>query len=466
VEAAFMCASMAPRPGAGEAMATEPACTAAGLQPRVMVVIVPAGLLPAREMCSRAGIFLVEARWAWWGPLLVLFLFVAPSHAAWEVRLIPQITAAAEYNDNVTNVIKQGRQVEDLSLTTTPALTWSFDRQDLRFDGRSGLTVERFLDHGDLDGEDWGHRVGATWRLDERWSLSASEDWRQSRNLDDFIAAGEIVQQRERRTTNDARAAITWLPTERTQASLSYTNYNSQSERTANSDYLLHAVGLNASLQATERLDLFTGGNFQDYDFNPIAGSRTRFFTRNYSGFLGGGYRLSERLSTHVQVGARRTKQTTRGIALDATTFPLTFTELEGTSTSTGTTFDLSATYQLARGQIEARASQDLTATAGAEGTVERRSFRLHASDWFAPDWEWTALFSYTKNQSDTGQSDVVERDSRGTYVVLGLHYRINDYLDATAQLRRSDYRDNAVDTETARNAAVLTITGRWPTTL
>ena len=51
--------------------------------------------------------------------------------------------------------------------------------------------------------------------------------------------------------------------------------------------------------------------------------------------------------------------------------------------------------------------------------------------------------------------------------MAAGLRYRINDYLDVNAQLRRSNYRNKysgAVrNTETERNAALLTITGRWP---
>jgi hypothetical protein len=396
------------------------------------------------------------------GPLVVLLLFVAGGEAAWEIRLVPEVALGAEYSDNVTYASKQGQQIDDLSFVATPALTWSADRQDFRLDGRSDLRVERFLEQSNLDGEDWGHRLGATWRLNERWTLSTNEDWRQSRNLDDFIAAGEIVVQRERRTTNEARAAVTWLPTERTQASLAYTNYDSQSDDPANTDYLLHMAALSASLQATEKLGLFAGANVQDYDFSPRSGSATRFFTRNYGLFLGGGYQLTERLSANVQVGGRLTEQTVRGLALDVTTFPVTLTEVEDTTSNTGETFDLSATYQLERGRIEVHASQDLSATAGAEGTVERRSFGLNASDWFAPDWQWNVAISYTENQSDTGLA-ATERDTSGLAATAGLHHRINDYLDARLQVRRLDFQDDARATDVERHTVVLTVTGRWP---
>jgi len=444
-------------------VATDSVVAPTALQPRVVVVIVPVRSPATRGTCAPSAITPLAACWLLCGPLVVLLLFVAGGEAAWEVRLVPEVALGAEYSDNVTYATKQGQQIDDLSFVATPALTWSADRQDFRLDGRSDLRAERFLEQSNLDGEDWGHRLGATWRLNERWTLSANEDWRQSRNLDDFIAAGEIVVQRERRTTNEARAAVTWLPTEHTQASLSYTNYNSQSEHPANTDYLLHAVTVSLSLQATEKLGLFTGANVQDYDFNPSPSSATRFFTRNYGLFLGGGYQLTERLSTNMQIGGRLTEQTVRGLALDVTTFPVTLTEVEDTTSNTGETFDLSATYQLERGRIEVHASQDLSATAGAEGTVERRSLGLSTSNWVASDWQWNTGLTYTENKSDAAQTGFVSRDSSGTYLTLGLRYRINDYLDASAQLRRSDYRDASLDTETERNAVVFTVTGRWP---
>jgi len=322
---------------------------------RVVVVIVP---LPPAAIPHGAP--QVAARWLACGPLLVLFLFVAPSDAAWEVRLTPEVSAATEYSDNVTSASKQAEALDDLSLAVTPALTWSADRQDFRLDGRSDLRAERFLENGNLDGEDWGHRLGATWRLNERWSLAAHEEWRQRRNLDELIEAGEIVVERQRLTTNEAGATLTWQPTERTRADLAYTNYDSQSEVLANTDYLLHMAGLTASLQATEQLGLFTGANFQDYDFSPTPGdpARRRFFTRNYAAFAGAGYQFSERLDARLQVGARYTEQTTRALAIDATTFPIGFVELEDTATSTNGTFSGSATYALESGAITLNATR------------------------------------------------------------------------------------------------------------
>lgn len=445
-------------------MATDSVVAPTALQPRVVVVIVPVRSPATRGTCAPSAVTPLAACWLLCGPLLVLFVFVAPSDAAWEVRLVPEVSAATEYSDNVTSASKQAEALDDLSLAATPALTWSADRQDFRLDGRSDLRAERFLENGNLDGEDWHHRLGATWRLNERWSLAASEEWRQSRSLDDLIEAGEIVVQRERRTTNEARAAVTWLPTERTQASLAYTNYDSQSDDPANTDYLLHMVALSASLQATERLGLFAGANFQDYDFSPTPGdpARRRFFTRNYAAFAGAGYQFTERLDARLQVGARYTEQTTRAVAIDATTFPIGFTEIESTSDSVNGTFSGTATYALETGSIHLSASQDLTATAGAEGTVERRIFGLFANDWFAADWQWTGGVTYSTNQSDTGLA-ASERDTTSRSLTAGLRHRLNDYWDAALTLRRTDFQDDALDTETERNAVVLAITGRWP---
>lgn len=444
----------------GQSMGCEP--PPVGLAPaRVVVVIVPQPPIAASHDAP-----CVAARWLACGPLLVLFLFVARGDAAWEVRLTPQLSLATEYSDNVTYASNNGDQRSDLSLAATPALGWSLDRIDLRLDGRSDLRVERFLDNGDLDGADWHHRLGATWRLNERWTLAASDDWRETRNLDDLIDAGAIVVQRELRTTNEATATLTGTLTERTSLNLSYTNYNSQSEDPTNTDYLVHMAAVNATLQATEQLGLQAGANFQDYDFNPIPGdpARRRFFTRNYAVFAGANYRLSERLDARLQVGARYTEQTTRGLALDATAFPVGFVEIEATSDGVNGTFSGSATYALDRGAITLSASQDLTATTGAEGTVERRSFGLNANDWFAPDWQWSAGVLYSTNQTDTGLA-TTERDTHSLSAVAGLRYRINDYLDADLRVRRFDSQDDARGSDVERQTVVLTVTGRWPTT-
>ena len=93
---------------------------------------------------------------------------------------------------------------------------------------------------------------------------------------------------------------------------------------------------------------------------------------------------------------------------------------------------------------------------------MERRSLGLFANDWFAADWQWTAGVTYSTNQSDTGLA-ASERDTTSRSLTAGLRHRINDYWDASLTVRRTDYRDDALDTETERNAVLLSLTGRWP---
>jgi hypothetical protein len=434
----------------------------AALQPRVIVVIVPVRLRATGGRDVRRGVSPWAVRCLFSGPFLVMLLFVAESDGAWQVRTVPGVTLGAEYSDNVT--ASAGDKIEDAVLVATPSLSWRLDREDLRFEGRSALRVERYLDNGDLDGEDPSHRLGATWRLNERWTLSASDEWRESRNLDDLIEAGEIVVQRELRTTNEAQATLTWLATERATLSVTYTNYNSQSDDPSNSDYLLHSVSINGSLGLTERLGFFAGANVQDYDFSPSLGdpARRRTFTRNYAVSGGAGYQFSERLEAQLQLGARHTEQTTRAVALDVTTFPIGFVEIEETSGSVNGTFSGRATYALERGSISFSASQDLTATAGAEGTVERRTFALNARNGFAADWEWSAGVTSSSNKTDTGLA-ATERDTRSLSYRVGLSYHINDYLDAQFRVRRLDFQDDARTTDVERHSALVTLTARWP---
>jgi hypothetical protein len=111
------------------------------------------------------------------------------------------------------------------------------------------------------------------------------------------------------------------------------------------------------------------------------------------------------------------------------------------------------------------RASRDsfsLGGTAGPERTVERRSFGLSANDGFAAGWQWTASATCTTNATDTGLA-TPERDTTCRSVTTGLSYRINDYLHATLQLRRSDANEDDIHTDIERGAVVVGVTGRWP---
>ncbi len=394
-------------------------------------------------------------------PLFVLLL-AADAAAAWRVELTPGVRVATEVSDNVTFADKDRDAVNDIFLTVEPALDWTLDRGDLRLAGRSRERIERFMENDQLDGNDPGHRVTLTWQPTEQWTVELREDFQRTRNLDEAVAAGGIVVERERRTTNDAGATLTYRPTEQVTVSAAYTNYNSQSADPRNTDYLLHMGQVTGSYQWTEQLGFSLGANIQDYDFNPFPGSRARFFTRNYGLFLGAGYRVNERLQLSVQLGERLTEQTTRFPALDATTFPPRFTEEQDTSSNLANTFSLAATYRLERGSITLDGSQDLTATAGAGGTVERRSLRLAADRWITPDWKVGGSVSYSTNKSDTLQAGIISRDSRSLSGSANLTYRFNDEWSGGLALRRLQYRDTAIGTEVVRNSAVVTVTARW----
>ena len=385
------------------------------------------------------------------------------AEAAWRVQLTPEVRIATEVSDNVTFADKDRDAVNDVFVTLEPALDWSLDRGDLRLEGRSRERFERFVENDQLDGNDPGHRVTLTWQPVEQWTVEVREDFERTRNLDDVIAAGGIVVERERRTTNDAGATLTFRPTEQVTLSAAYTNYNSQSANPNNTDYLLHMGQLTGSYQWTEQLGFSLGANIQDYDFSPFPGSRSRFFTRNYGLFLGTGYQVNERLSLSVQLGERLTEQTSRFPVVDATTFPPRLREEQDTTSNLANTFSLSATYQLERGAITLDGSQDLTATAGAEGTVERRSLRLAAYRWLTADWQLRGAASYATNKSDAQQVGFVSRDSRSLSGNVDLTYRFNDEWSGGLSLRRLQYRDTAIHTEVVRNAAVVTLTARWP---
>ncbi len=393
----------------------------------------------------------------------LLALTPGQGEAAWRVQLTPQVRVATEYSDNVTFADRDQKSISDLSLSVEPALEWSLDRGDLRLQGRSRERFERFLDNSDLNGNDPGHRVTLTWQPTERWTLEVHEDFARTRRLDDAIAAGEIVVQRERRTTNDAGATLTFRPTERVTLSAAYTNYNSQSSDPANTDYLLQMGQVTGSVQLTEQLGVSLGASVQDYDFNPFPGSRVRFFTRNYGLFLGTGYQVNERLQLSLQLGERLTEQTTRFPVVDTTTFPPRLVASQDTSSNLANTFTLSATYRLDRGTITFNASQDLTATAGAEGTVERRNFRLAAHRWVTPDWQVGGSANYATNKSDTQQQGFASRDSRTLGGSADLTYRFNDEWTGGLSLRHLQYRDSALGTQVSRNSVLLSLTARWP---
>jgi len=398
------------------------------------------------------------------GGSLLLGLMLAPvGEAAWRAELTPGVRVATEYSDNVTYADKARDPVSDLSLTTEPSFDWSLDRGDLRLVGRSRERFERFLDHDELDGNDPGHRVTLTWQPVERWTVEVSEDFERIRDLTEAVAAGEIVVERERRTTNDAEATLTYRPTERLSVAGAYTNYNSQSSNPANTDYLLHAAQLTTSLQLTEQFGFSLGANLQDYDFNPFPGSRTRFFTRNYGLFLGAGYQVNERLQLSAQLGERLTEQTARFPVLDATPFPPRFVEQQDTTSDLANTFSTLASYQLERGSITLSASQDLTATSGAEGTVERRRLSLSGNRWLTEAWQVGGSIASTTNQSNTDQAGFVSRNTRSLSGNADLTYRFDEVWSAGFSVRHVQYRDTDLQTEVERNAALVSLSARWP---
>jgi len=394
--------------------------------------------------------------------ILLVLLLAVEAGAAWRVQLTPGVRVATEVSDNVTFADKDRDAVNDVFVTLEPSLDWSLDRGDLRLQGRSRERFERFVENDQLDGNDPGHQVTLTWQPVERWTVELREDFQRTHNLNDVVAAGGIVVERERRTTNNAGVTLTYRPTEQVTLSAAYTNQNSQSANPGNTDYLLHMGQITGSYQWTEQLGFSLGANIQDYDFNPSPGSRFRFFTRNYGIFLGTGYQVNERLQLSVQLGERLTEQTSRFPVVDATTFPPRLVEEQDTTSNLANTFSLSATYRLERGSITLDGSQDLTATAGAEGTVERRTLRLGLHRWVTPDWQVGGSASYSTNKSDAQQAGVISRDSRSLSGNVDLTYRFNDEWSGSLSLRRLQYRDTNLHTEVVRNSAVVTVTAHW----
>ncbi|RMF86859.1 MAG: hypothetical protein D6739_02550 [Nitrospirae bacterium] len=400
-----------------------------------------------------------------WAAAVAVAALVAavPAAAAWRVEVTPEVTARVEASDNVNFASTDRDALSDLSLWFEPALSWSLDRGDWRLEGRSREQVERFVEHDELDGSEPGHRVSLTWRPTPRLTLSLSEDFQRTRNLQDLFAAGAVVTERTRVTTNEAEASLTYQPTERWSLTASYTNYDSQSENPRFFDYLLHMVQASASRGLTERLGLTVGANLQDYDFNPTPGSRSRFFTRNYGLFAGIGYQGSERLDLTLQVGGRLTEQTVRFAVLDASRFPARLREEQDTTSNLASTLSLRATYRFERGEARLDLSQDLTASAGSQGTLERRTARLAARRWLSPDWRVDGAVVYSANKSDTTSNLVVGRDTRAWTLTGGLHYRITDHLEAGLTLRRLRQHDTNLGTRVRRSTAMVSITGRWP---
>jgi len=399
--------------------------------------------------------------------LLFVLSLTAEVEAAWRVQITPEVRVATEVSDNVTFANKDQDAVNDVLVTLEPSLEWSLDRGDLRLEGRSRERFERFVENDQYDGSDPGHQVTLTWQLVERWTVELREDFQRTHNLDDVLTAGGIVVQRERRTTNNAGATLTYRPTERVTLSAAYTNQNSQSDFPRNSDYLLHMGQLTGSYQLTEQLGFSLGANIQDYDINPdptrpVPFDRARSFTRNYGLFLGTGYQVSERFQFSAQVGERFTEQTFRGARFD-TTFPFPLVEEQDTTSNFANTFSLSATYRLERGSITLNGSQDLTATAGAEGTVERRTLRLAADRWLTADWRLGGSAGYSTNKNDAQQVAASSQDSRSLNGNVNLTYRFNDEWSGGLSLRRLRYRNTANGTEVVRNSAVVTVTARWP---
>jgi hypothetical protein len=130
---------------------------------------------------------------------VVMAIFVcAPCTFAAEWSVSPQLTTMEQYNNNI--LFSQENKIDDFVTYIQPRLEGAYRTNRLETSLNAGLSIEKYIDHEDLDTVDQDYRGSFSYALFQTFSVEAGGFFRRDTTLEtELFEAGLLYNREDRR---------------------------------------------------------------------------------------------------------------------------------------------------------------------------------------------------------------------------------------------------------------------------
>jgi len=387
----------------------------------------------------------------------ILFLWCA---TAWgyDLTLIPSLKLRGEYDDNVT--FSRKVEEDDFIGTASPALTFGYRSELVRFDSTLGADFKGYMDESDLNTTTRRCNMNGSYQITERYSLSGNFSYTKDTTLESELEETGLVVGREDRKRLTGGGGITYRLDEVSNLGMEFYRSSTRYEGQDYVDYRSNTAIIYYNHTLNDQRDTITVQSMYSNTRSDVSK------IRNYGLSFGLAHAFTERLRFDGYVGIRYTKSDYRmmrsWISIDPATGFLVyyFSSQKEKDNDVGGTANISLTGQ---GEISSWLvgySRDLTYSSYGE-SIETQRLYGKASRKLTPRMEMGIAGSFYMTES---QGNIRDEESRYYEITPSLEYRITeDHSLRLAYNYSRDYDKRLVSDRTAeRNRIWLTLIFRF----
>jgi len=336
--------------------------------------------------------------------LLVLAAILLPSLArADDFRLLPSVSQALQYNDNV--FVTPNNKVHDFISNTTGSLELFDATEKLNFDVSAQLTQNLYENNTRLNSTDGLGNGSVRYAVNPQLSLSGAGSYSRTSQPDQELLTTGLVLNGVTLDTTTYHAQADYSLTEKTVASLSYDHLMQHYQSPQFADLTSDGGTLSLTHDLSAYLPQAKGLLNMSYTKYSLTGEEIE----NYEATTGFSYSLQEKWSIQVAAGLRRTDSSFEtfvptGFIIGPFIFITGFEEQTQSTSGWGGVGQASLSYRGELTYASLTASRDIMPASGQNGTAERTAFVLSADRRLSYDFHGSALTSFFINKSGAGQ--------------------------------------------------------------
>ena len=169
--------------------------------------------------------------------LLILSSSIALSA---EVSLLTSVGLRQEYNDNI--LYTRSNEIDDFISYAIPSLDFDYRTEIFNISALAKLEGLLYWDNSDLNTINQRYELSSTYRLTERWSVSAEGFYIGDTTLDSQLEETGIVGVRQDRDRFNAGAGLDYALSERINVGSDYSFQKTNYERRQSTDTEIHTV--------------------------------------------------------------------------------------------------------------------------------------------------------------------------------------------------------------------------------
>jgi opacity protein-like surface antigen len=187
--------------------------------------------------------------------IISVFLSAATVHSA-DVMLIPSVNVKGEYNDNID--FSRTNKLDDYTGIVSPALTLNYATDRLNMNARTAFDIIGYADYTDRNRQNQNHKLGAGYKLSERFSVNADGLYTKDTTLDTELQETGLVKIRTDREFMRAGGGFSYQLSEVSGTALDYFFTRTDYDHMAFTDSKGHSVSLSYNHSFNNRIDILT----------------------------------------------------------------------------------------------------------------------------------------------------------------------------------------------------------------